>query len=1074
MSRDLESWYKARKDVISFVTQELMGPDGELLDSAPLNRIIVGVLFPQEDQNDSKNPDGTDASISLVPELKQSGINTDEQPEQDVSMSNQSLPSSMGLTFSLPSRNHCDKVLVYPSAVQYEFSSDETHWTPKRVSPSEPISIPIDEQIDTLDVKRHTVEGSDGKLELISVVRPPFGDRVRITVTLVNLNKKSEFKGKKDAFSWFRPKLRVVSPSLPFVDNRGNSDVFAEDTDSVSTAFLYRAQANIAQGHGCAATWEDSISGVFEIQSTYIPEQSVPLSSAAAGTEGDPFGEYDLNMGKVARPSGREELHGLADSYEKWIEEQYLDLDTEDDLSDQFLKEGRKNLIHATECLERIRSGIDSLDDSSMSQAFELMNLAMIQQRDAQDTARASNGSKIRMDPENLYITKQAWRPFQMAFILMNLPALGDRRHPERHLADLLWFPTGGGKTEAYLGCIAFSILYRRILDPKAGGVSAIMRYTLRILTTDQFTRAAGLICALEIIRRRHLPNTELEISLGLWVGDSTVPNRISLAKIELKKLKSGSKHDRDSNLIQVKRCPNCSYSLSSENYYIEDSSGLSICCPNIYCEFHDSLPLYIIDDDLYEKRPSLIIGTVDKFAQMTWRSEVSHLLGTDGKHPTPDLIVQDELHLISGPLGTMVGLYESALDLALYKASGSKVKVIASTATIRRADEQVLSVFDRKAAQFPPAGISPSDNYFSKEASPDEMGDRKYVGVVAPGTSQATLLVRLYAAVLQAAESIQTTDEVRDAYWTLLGYFNSLRVLGSTYLQVIDDIPDRVTVIANRRGEKPRQSSGNEPLELTSRRSAAEILSMREQMEVSITGPTPANSPDVVLATNMISVGLDIDRLGLMVVAGQPQNTSEYIQATSRVGRKHPGLIFVAFNAQRSRDVSHFEAFVPFHRSLYRSVEATTATPFSARARDRGAHGVLVAATRMAIDEMRASNAAGEAHVFKNEIYNRVIVPLVDRSSRVSEPDSKPFMARLIKLLDTWEASSERDEISEYGQMYIKPGGSPDGWLIRPSGSSTNPGRFNAVEFPMETLTSLRDVDAETKLTIYKPRSRK
>lgn len=1072
MNNDLQGWYQAREEIVSFVRDEILGPEDEVLDSAPLSRIISGVLYPQEDNSSTDFGSNESAGDTTpVAEINVPGSDIDDDLDHDVALSNQTRPSSIGLTFALDSSVLQQSVFVHVAATRYIPDQDEKNWAPEVVQTSSPIHLTIPVALEKPTLLRHFVEGSDDRLQLVALVRPPFGGRVRVTVSLVNLYRSSEFKGKKDAYSWFRPELRIQSSASPFVENKGDSSILSEDADLAAAAFLYRSQTQIAQGHGCSPEWDPSGTGVWEIRSTFMPSQCVPLSSALAGSAGDPYGVYDLNMGLIAEDTSRSQLIKLADAYEAWILKQRQNLVGEEGLGDVLLKQGLDNLEKARVCLHRIREGIECLENPQVAEAFKLMNLAMIQQRDAQDLSRSGEASSPRETIDASYRTKQSWRPFQMAFILMNLPGLADRSHPDRELADLLWFPTGGGKTEAYLGCIAFSILHRRIVDPTDGGVSALMRYTLRILTTDQFTRAAGLVCALEVIRRRHLPKSSVEISLGLWVGDQSVPNRRRDALKELNRLRTGNKEERDSNLLQVKRCPHCGSSLSSDDYKVDLESGLRISCPVLRCDFNDGLPLYIIDEDVYVQRPSLVVGTVDKFAQMAWKSEVAQLLGTDGKFSTPDLIVQDELHLISGPLGTMVGLYESSLDLALTDRSKSKVKIIASTATIRQADDQVSSVFDRKSAQFPPAGITPSDNYFSKEASPEEMGDRRYVGLIAPGTSQATLIVRLYAALLQAGSSIETTDEIRDAYWTLLGYFNSLRVLGSTYLQVIDDIPDRISVIASRRNQEPRVSTHHEPLELTSRRTAAEILSMREQLETSLTGPNPDNCPNIVLATNMISVGLDIDRLGLMVVAGQPQNTSEYIQATSRVGRRHPGLVFVAFNAQRSRDVSHFESFVPFHRSLYRAVEATTATPFAARARDRGAHGVLVAGARMAMDEMRAQNAAGEAFAFRKEIYDRVIRPLVERASRVSDPDSGPFEARLIKLLEEWSEASREDSVNTYGAMSKFAHKSTDLPLLQPSGDDTTPGRFNHLDIPWETLTSLRDVDAETHLSVYVPK---
>lgn len=365
-----------------------------------------------------------------------------------------------------------------------------------------------------------------------------------------------------------------------------------------------------------------------------------------------------------------------------------------------------------------------------------------------------------------------------------------------------------------------------------------------------------------------------------------------------------------------------------------------------------------MVDEDVYRERPELVIGTVDKFARMAWDGGTATLFGRiNGADIGPDLIIQDELHLISGPLGSTVGLFETAVDLSAgrdVEGTFRRPKLIASTATIRRAEGQISAVFDRDSALFPPPGINPDDSFFAEPSTRDELGSREYLGVMAPGTSQTTLMVRVYASLLHTTYKCRGTvsDEILDPYWSLIGYFNSLRVLGSAYLQVSDDVGQRLTLLATRSGlDTPREiHAGTE--ELTSRRASSEIPETLKLLE---SGLTSDRKPlDVVLATNMISVGLDVDRLGLMTVMGQPPSSSEYIQATSRVGRKHPGLVVTIFNTAKSRDRSHYESFNDFHGSLYRAVEATSATPFATRSRDRALHAAFVAAVRMLVPEMR------------------------------------------------------------------------------------------------------------------------
>ncbi|NKS38095.1 helicase [Rhodococcus hoagii] len=1039
MAEDLGPWYEARQEIVDELERELMGPeDATPLDERPLNRIVVGVLHPR--------PDGR---IEYMPKMESEGSQSDgrgagsvedEDNESAVALSHAIRPSSFGLTFTV---NELETAAVSVGVSARRYREEDGRWH------AVDIATDADLNIDTGSPRRIGEQIGDEPLRLVGIVRAAVDGMVRITLSLVNTAKPGE-PGKTDAQCWFRPRITVRATPGQFVDRRRPRESLSEDPDTRSTDFLYRNEPALAIGHGCAVMWDGSAERVDELTTAFVPFQDVRLARPSGGDADDEFGTYDLDMEKLATSTDRAQLFELAASYERWIAARYGDAEA---IAEPHRQQALAHIDLAKQCAERIRAGVEILDDPAdplVGRAFQLMNEAMLEQRRAQDRARGATSDA------------QRWRPFQIAFILMNLPAMARSTHPDRDIVDLLWFPTGGGKTEAYLGCIGFTILLRRLRRHDDGGVSAIMRYTLRLLTRQQFERAAGLICALELIRRREIPGS-VEISLGLWVGDKASPNKVEDAQRILNSIASGHQPE-GSTPVQLLRCPWCGTAMDHNNYEVIDKSRLEIRCSFFACEFSDRLPFYVTDDDVYRVRPSLLIGTVDKFAMMTWRSQVGDLLSVDGPHSRPDLIVQDELHLISGPLGTMVGLYESALDLAC--AKDGRPKVLASTATIRRAEHQVRNVFDRGSVQFPPPGLDPEDNYFAVEATPEQKGTRRYVGVMAPGTSQATLLVRVYSAMLQAVNELDVDDSVRDDYWTLLGYFNSLRVLGSTYLQVLDDVPDRVEVLAARKQTSARDVSP-EPVELTSRVDQTRIPAAMARLETSYPDP---GSPDVVLATNMISVGLDIDRLGLMVVAGQPQSTSEYIQSTSRVGRRHPGLVVVALNANRSRDASHYESFIPFHRALYREVEATTATPFASRARDRGAHGMLVAAVRLLVASLRGDASAGSIEKYREEI-GGLIDSLVDRAQRISPEEAEPFRAQLSALVRDWEEAADAGLVDRYGTLRPPQAAAAasDGHplLASTGGDNSRPGSFPVGEPPWPALSSMRDVDAETRLYV-------
>jgi len=663
----------------------------------------------------------------------------------------------------------------------------------------------------------------------------------------------------------------------------------------------------------------------------------------------------------------------------------------------------------------------------------------------------------------------QGWRPFQIAYILLNLPGLADADHEDRNIADLLWFPTGGGKTEAYLGLVAFTIVHRRLKDPEALGVAVIMRYTLRLLTIQQFERATMLLCSLERLRQRENDLGDRPFSIGLWVGQGATPNTLVEARKSLRDIADGRELN-EKNPVQLTQCPWCGQDLNETHYSVTKGpeERLRIACGNSSCDFRDGLPAYLVDQDIYRVRPELVLGTVDKFAQMAWNEKVRNLFARDGIGTPPSLIIQDELHLISGPLGSIVGLYEAAIDAACGQLTPEglkgRPKVIASTATIRRADRQILAVFNRRAEQFPPPGIDPDKSFFAEPASRDEEGTREYVGVMAPGTSHATLMVRVYAAILQAAHDLSGSPETRDPYWTLLGYFNSLRVLGSANLQVEGDVRDRLQLVARRKQASPRDL--RPPVELTSRVPSAEIPRTLKSLEKDVSS---GSANDVVLATNMISVGVDIDRLGLMAVMGQPQSSAEYIQATSRVGRRYPGLVVTIFNAARSRDRSHYENFVPYHQALYRAVEATSATPFAARARDRALHGVLVSLARLMVNDLAGNEAAHRAADRYDEI-TQLVEFLGQRAQAVTDPEEAEDTAKQLgELLEVWdEAARSRPD------MQYRNSRDHDDSLLVPSDVALTDDdiEYSTRETPWPTPQSMRDVDAES--TLYQIPARK
>ncbi|MEW6406851.1 MAG: helicase-related protein, partial [Chloroflexota bacterium] len=607
-------------------------------------------------------------------------------------------------------------------------------------------------------------------------------------------------------------------------------------------------------------------------------------------------------------------LRELTAGYRDWISDQKRLIGG---LSDNHKAVALQNLDRCQRVVERAESGIVMIgEDAAVREAFQLSNRGMLMQR-----ARIT-WLKMAVDarpPVPELSSDHRWRPFQIFFILLCMSSIADPSTEARSAVDLLWFPTGGGKTEAYLGLTAFTIFLRRLrasnIDEVAG-VTVLMRYTLRLLTIQQFQRAASLLLSCESIRRS-MPDRlgEEPISLGLWVGGAATPNSLKEAAGKLRELLEGERV-LEGNPYQIHSCPWCGAKMTPRDYRI--GVTMLIQCPDKVCEFSGGLPLYVVDEDIYKRMPSLLIGTVDKFARLPWLASSSALFGRGEKrYLPPELIIQDELHLITGPLGTLVGLYETAID-ALCQRNGIPPKIIASTATIRRAAEQCLGLFDRSLSQFPPPGMDARDSFFARQVPSEEKPGRLYIGVHAPGKSMKTTLLRVYALLLQKIYEHQSEPERRDPYWTLIGYFNSMRELGGAVRLVDDDVRERMRVLSKRAQEDQKQRYLNSVRELNSRIGSDEIPEILDQMSREMGDPAAL---DVLLATNMISVGVDIDRLGLMVVNGQPKMSSEYIQATSRIGRMFPGLVVTLYNWTRPRDRSHYERFVGYHSAIYSHV---------------------------------------------------------------------------------------------------------------------------------------------------------
>jgi hypothetical protein len=1014
--------YEARATIVARLREDLVGPhaEDEALTDTPFSTYVAGVLYPV-------------AAGALAPE------NEVDEPDEDgettfadppVSLANARYPCSMGITFAVDTEA-VETVEVAVDTARYvpEETEGEQRWLRRPLSFTHSVDV------------RTPANGPEVQLEpgmnLYVRVRPADADSAA-AVTIALVNRRQAPPGQRDAHSYYQTAIRVTAADRSVFVERHHDGIPVDDVDLETYRLIYRDVRSFAVGHGTAVDWTTDPadpSRATTVKTAAVPEFDLLLADTNPDIPTDTLTMLGLAQG--ARSGVRDGLRVLADGYAAWIEDRRAEVAG---LPDPLAATARTHLSDCDEALRRIRSGIDRLEtDDEVMQAFRLANLAMLRQRSraAWIDAGRPRGGPVEDDSHR-------WRPFQIAFILLNLDGIADPRHPDRETLDLLWFPTGGGKTEAYLGLLAIAVLLRRLrLRDGGGGVTVLMRYTLRLLTIQQFERASALICALERIRHEREDLGTAEISIGLWVGKGGTPATVKDARTALNRLETAEV--TTGNPMQVQACPWCGQKLDRKAYWITRTEPrLVIRCLNRSCEFAAGLPIHVVDEDIYREQPTLIIATADKFATLPWVRGAHRLFAVDDPLPPPELIIQDELHLISGPLGTLAGLYEAAVDI-LCSHDDVRAKVVASTATIRRAAAQTRSLFDRDMRQFPPPGIEAGDSFFAVTAPPERKPTRLYVGAMAPGTSWSTLMIRTYAALMQAAADLDAVEAVRDPYWTLVGYFNSLRVLGGARIQVLDDVRERLALVA---GDRPVREIGAN-IELTSREPSSAIPAYLKALEVAY---PDRDALDYVLATNMISVGVDIDRLGLMVVMGQPQATAEYIQATSRVGRQHPGLVVTLYNAGRSRDRSHYESFPAYHSALYRQVESTSVTPFSPRARDRALHAVLLALARTAVPELRPNASAREVDRHLDRIHD-FIVRVAERAERVDPGSGAVVRDELEEILrQRWIARAA--EVPAL--VYANPR-DPVNSLLASADRAEGDG--------LPTPSSLRDVDSESNL---------
>lgn len=892
-------------------------------------------------------------------------------------------------------------------------------------------------------------EIKDEELKLF-VLKRKYYDKYSITVMLVNENTS---KGLDENYV-FQPEIKVNSEENNF--KFLNSNINDNNEDKL-LKLLYRNKQSYGSGHGVSIDFSniDRKTGIGTIKTDYMPTYEV------AGTEFNmkeikSIENSVLSMLKLSTLSdlSKDEiidlLNRFIDNYKQWIDKKENEIN--DVNFDEIYKDvAGENIESCKTSYNRMKDGINLLvENNDVFKSFQLSNTAMLIQRI--QSYRPHDLEKFNsIDMYKNYEIKEAkWRGFQLAFLLMTIPSLVDYENKYRDVVDLIWIPTGGGKTEAYLGVCALTIFYRRISKGKEGyGTTIIMRYTLRLLAAQQFERASILICACEYLRERDEKLLgEEPISIGLWIGSTQTPNTLQDASYQKREL---SKSEYADNKFQLRECPWCKSKFTIEAYDISRGKNktFEFDCPNDNCHFKGSLPIQIVDESLYKKPPTLLFSTVDKFAMLPWKGQISSFFGFGSENAAPELIIQDELHLISGPLGTLVSLFETSIDYLCSK-KGVKPKIIASTATICEADEQIKNLYKREVKQFPSPGIQIEDSFFTRESKIDEKFGRLYVGLEGIGQTQTTTEIRMFAAILQRIGTMDMSDEEKDKYWTLVSYFNSIRELGKASTLIYDDVKDYMIRMARRIKDLRYTRKISSAKELTSRISSSDIVKTLKDLEIKYPEKGVIN---MLLATNMISVGVDVPRLNIMSIIGQPKLTSEYIQASSRVGRSDPGIVFTLYDGRKSRDDSHYEIFQAYHQAFYKYVEPTSITPYSEASIDRMLHSVFISMIRHSTS-LNGDDSAAHMEIEEENI-EKIKEYIINRALEIEPTSVEYIRVKLEKIISIWK---EKLENEEQPVKFVK-GDNP---LI--SGFYDKSASIKGIP----TMTSMRNVDGEVGIKIF------
>ncbi|MFD3694566.1 helicase-related protein [Streptomyces sp. NPDC058646] len=1044
---------KAQDLALDHLRAAYVGPDSgedEVVTNMPDRQYAVGMLFPA---GSSAGTGDGDEGVEVSADVTEGDV---EEADAGVPLAEDWRPSSVAISF-----------VTDRDTVSCDFSGG-TYQPVTGDGPPRWQRRPFRFDGIELSGKRPPYEFRAGEVELeIGSRWRPYGDVHLVTVHARVLSKSTGNDRSDIALMLFQIALGVTPARDGQIFEYDGARSLDLDEESAELRLRYRDKRVYAVGHGMAADWDLRDGACTRVFLDPVPAYVVPAvetTGFAPGSEAEKALRLDLLERIHAEPAAvLPTLDVFVASFSDWVAEQEdrVGEHAEDAPAAQSITE------RARIAVRRMEAGVDLLRDTDQDALRKAFALGMAAMRLQLRQTAIKNGK----DPAA--VEEPRWRPFQLGFLLVSLASTVDERHDDRELVDLIWFPTGGGKTEAYLGLAAIEIFHRRIVHGVAGaGTAVITRYTLRLLTSQQFQRAASLVCAMEVLRRGD-PRVKgmARFSIGLWVGNEVTPATRDDAEGALERLHKASR-PKEVNRFQVESCPWCGAALLPEAKSHDRARygfrlvgrDVVVHCTREDCRFRDELPVGVVDDVLYEDPPTILLATVDKFARLQFKPEAGRLLGLDTSFRQPSLIIQDELHLLSGPLGTTVAVFDAVVKMLLGK-NGSAPKIVASTATIRASDAQVRALYGRSVALYPPAGLDGDRTFFSR---PVESGEgRMYVGLMPQSLSQVSAVIAATAPMVEIPEVLAGAPDpetTRDSYWTAVMYHNSLRELGRSGTLVVDDVNGRLEPRSERLGLPLRRVQADRVLELTSRRGPEELPNDLRELNRSVDDGDGA--VDVVLSSNMLSVGIDIPRLALMLMVGQPKTTAEYIQATSRVGRgRNNGIVTTLFRSNRARDRSHFETFRGYHEALYRSVEPTSVTPWSVASRGRSLAGALVALLRHSFSTLAENDRASRLDLSDDRMRGAVdglVATFLDLVSRSDGAETEETEEEVRRLLCDWDRRARLAREAGSTLLYDRRksddnallkrfGQRGEGWLVADSMRSVEPKVAVQVREPME-----------------------